>query len=644
MGKCVLKGIALLILSAIASTAAARPPTAPIPDSRGSILLGPYFEIFLDRDAKLGFDEILGAEFKPSAQDLPGFGFTSAALWLRFRLPSEFPADQEALLEIRYPVLDRIEFYAPRAGAEKPAQYRRVVVGDTLPWNLREVNDRNYVFRLNPAEAAGKEFYLRVTTEGTFIVPAYLWNPNAFVAHTRTSQLGYGVFYGLIGALILYNLLLFLSVRDRLHLYYVLYGSTTAGWLLAHDGFLFEYLAPDGGWWPNNGLAMFLSLSLMLAVQTVRSFLDTRRSAPSSDRILTIFSVLGGFLAICAATGWLVPYQTILSSVSVITVLATATVLFVAIRALLAGYRSARFFVLAWAALMVSLVVFPLRNFGLLPHTFLVAQSIHIGFALDLVLLSFALGDRFNLMRREARLARTEARAMEIASKHKSEFLANMSHELRTPLNAIIGFSEALIDRMFGDLNEKQLEYQKDIHESGKHLLSLINDILDLSKIEAGKMELELSNFHLPSAVSNAVTLIRERAHRHGIALGVDIDHRLGEFRGDERKVKQILLNLLSNAVKFTPDGGRVDVSAKLDSARVEIAVKDTGLGIAPEDQASLFEEFKQLGNDSRRKAEGTGLGLALTKRLVELHGGQILVDSALGKGSTFRVLLPARN
>ncbi|HEU4922404.1 MAG TPA: GAF domain-containing protein, partial [Burkholderiales bacterium] len=235
-------------------------------------------------------------------------------------------------------------------------------------------------------------------------------------------------------------------------------------------------------------------------------------------------------------------------------------------------------------------------------------------------------------------------RQLEVANKHKSEFLANMSHELRTPLNAIIGFSEALIDKLFGDLTDKQLEYQKDIHQSGKHLLSLINDILDLSKIEAGRMELELSSFHLPTAISNAVTLIRERALRHGIALGVEIDPRLGDFQADERKVKQILLNLLSNAVKFTPDGGRVDVTAAMDTDKVEIAVKDTGVGIAPEDQASLFEEFKQLGRDSSRKAEGTGLGLALTKRLVELHGGQILVDSAVGKGSTFRVLLPARD
>jgi signal transduction histidine kinase/putative methionine-R-sulfoxide reductase with GAF domain len=232
---------------------------------------------------------------------------------------------------------------------------------------------------------------------------------------------------------------------------------------------------------------------------------------------------------------------------------------------------------------------------------------------------------------------------LEVANKHKSEFLANMSHELRTPLNAIIGFSEVLSDRMFGELNEKQADYMKDIHESGKHLLSLINDILDLSKIEAGRMDLELSTFDLPSALSNAMTLVRERAQRHAIQLSLDVDPRLGSFEADERKFKQIVLNLLSNAVKFTPDGGRVAVSAKPLDEQVEIQVRDTGIGIAPEDHAAVFEEFKQVGRDYTRKAEGTGLGLALTRRFVELHGGQVRLDSALGKGSTFTITLPVR-
>lgn len=234
-------------------------------------------------------------------------------------------------------------------------------------------------------------------------------------------------------------------------------------------------------------------------------------------------------------------------------------------------------------------------------------------------------------------------REIEIVNKHKSEFLANMSHELRTPLNAIIGFSEALLEKMFGDINEKQEDYLKDIHSSGQHLLSLINDILDLAKVEAGRMELDLRTFDLPAAIDNALTLIRERAMRHGIGLSVEVDSRLGELNADERKLKQILLNLLSNAVKFTPEGGKIKVSACQIPDMVEIAVSDTGIGIALKDQATVFEEFKQVGSDYTRKAEGTGLGLALTRKLVELHGGTIRLESEPGKGSTFSFTLPLR-
>jgi signal transduction histidine kinase len=232
---------------------------------------------------------------------------------------------------------------------------------------------------------------------------------------------------------------------------------------------------------------------------------------------------------------------------------------------------------------------------------------------------------------------------IETANRHKSEFLANMSHELRTPLNAVIGFSDVLLEHTFGELNEKQEQYIGIILTSGRHLLSLINDILDLSKIEAGRMELELSQFEVAMAIDNAVTLVRDRATNHGLTLAIDVDAELGTFVGDERKLKQILLNLLSNAVKFTPDGGRIGVRATKANGAVEISVSDTGIGIAPEDQAAIFEEFRQVGTDVMRKREGTGLGLALTRRFVELHGGQLRVESEPEKGSTFTFTLPER-
>jgi signal transduction histidine kinase len=236
-----------------------------------------------------------------------------------------------------------------------------------------------------------------------------------------------------------------------------------------------------------------------------------------------------------------------------------------------------------------------------------------------------------------------KSRQIEAANRHKSEFLANMSHELRTPLNAIIGFSEVLQERLFGELNEKQAEYTTDILTSGQHLLSLINEILDLSKVEAGRMELELAPFDLPMAIDNARTFVRERAVKHGITLDIDVDARLGEYVGDERKIKQILLNLLSNAVKFTPEGGRISITANKIDNGAEISVSDTGIGIPPAEQPTIFEEFRQVGADYAHKKEGTGLGLTLAKKFVELHGGKIWVESEVGRGSTFSFTLPNR-
>lgn len=287
------------------------------------------------------------------------------------------------------------------------------------------------------------------------------------------------------------------------------------------------------------------------------------------------------------------------------------------------------------------------------------------------------LNAEIQLRRAEAEEAELQAEA---ASRAKSDFLANMSHELRTPLNSIIGFSEIMIDDLYGKLNEKQKEYVNDIYDSGRHLLDLINDILDLSKVEAGKMELELSRFLLEDVLSGSITMLKEKAMKHNIKLSLDIEPDANiEIEADERKLKQIMFNLLSNAVKFTPDGGSVTVRAKRVSLRdlneiqgeaiskahpeqrekdeiatpaarndnlkdfIKISIADTGIGIKPEDMDKLFKEFSQIDMGYTRKYEGTGLGLALTKRLVELHKGKIWVESEIGKGSKFSFVIPIR-
>ncbi len=274
------------------------------------------------------------------------------------------------------------------------------------------------------------------------------------------------------------------------------------------------------------------------------------------------------------------------------------------------------------------------------------------------------------------RLEEATARANEMAvqaekaNRAKSEFLANMSHELRTPLNAIIGFSEVLQGRYFGPLNQDQDEYLGDIHTSGKHLLSLINDILDLSKIEAGKMELCRSQVRLKDLLSGSLVMVNEKALKHGIRLVRCGDGIPEKISADERKLKQILFNLLSNAVKFTPQGGTVTLSARLLSPGkgissaadreedsipplgchgsmegkrgLEISVADTGIGISEKDLKRIFNPFEQVDISTSRKYQGTGLGLSLTKNLVELHGGTVWAESeGEGKGSTFKIVIP---
>jgi signal transduction histidine kinase len=229
---------------------------------------------------------------------------------------------------------------------------------------------------------------------------------------------------------------------------------------------------------------------------------------------------------------------------------------------------------------------------------------------------------------------------LEVASQHKSQFLANMSHELRTPLNAILGYTEMMVDGLYGNVPEKAQDVLERVQANGKHLLGLINDVLDLSKIEAGQLSLAVEEYSVPDMVATVMSATESLAKTKGIALVSAMPQGLPRGMGDARRLTQVLLNLVGNAIKFT-DQGKVEIRARRQGDRFKISVIDTGPGIAPADQAKIFEEFQQVDNTSTRKKGGTGLGLSISRKIVELHGGRITVESEVGKGSNFKITIP---
>jgi signal transduction histidine kinase len=648
--------------------------------------------IFLPRE-EISYRPDDGSSFEKVAADNTGWisqrdkpfvpGEGAMRVWARFGLPHANPA-RRALLSVG--PWEHVDYFVVRDGR----LIDRQTVGLLVPWYQRtERITATPLFiygglvglELQPQSRT--TVYARLSTEQRLLpvsgLSFSLRDANRVLEGERRDRILLGIFYGVVLVIVLYNLGVYFAIREPSYLYFVVVQAGLAGAWATFYGLTIEFLWPGHPAWDVYFLWLALFLSGSCLGQFLRLYLDTRKYFPRIDAVLKWYAslnLLGMPLIFVLPT----PIATHFDLFNYAGPVWTAVMLALLVFAFVRRHPLALNLLVAIGCLGVGLMVTGLAQLDAIPRTNWTLDAGPLGTALSGVVLSIGLGFRMRQLRldfaekqlaeerlraqherekrelieeqsrgleakvteRTAELVATQ-RELEAANRHKSEFLAHMSHELRTPLNSIIGFSEVLRDRMFGEVNEKQADYLKDIHESGRHLLSLINDILDLSKIEAGRMDLELASFHLPSAISNAVTLVRERAQRHGVALGVEVDPRLGEFRADERKLKQILLNLLSNAIKFTPEGGRVDVSAKLDTDKVEIAVRDTGAGISPRDQASLFEAFRQVGNDAARKAEGTGLGLALSKRFVELHGGSIRVESAPGNGSVFSFTLPVR-
>lgn len=449
-------------------------PAAPLPGERDALPLGRYIETLEDPGGKLTLAEVASrGDFAPLGRNVANFGYSYSAHWLRFTLPRDAGPLLAPLLalEIRFPSLDAIDLYVPYRTAQG-IEYRVQRSGDREAWDAREVKHRNFVFRVPMAGLADAPAYLRVQSESVVTVPVYLWRPEALVAADRNVQFGYGLFNGLVIALFLYNLMLFVALRDRIYLWYVLYVASFGIGLAAFDGFGFQYLWPESVWWANHALGTALCATLLFGAQFARNFLRMASFSVFADRFLIGVMALAAAGVFFASTGLLVPYGVIMRSLSVVACATAGIVLYVSVRAMLAGYRPARFFLLAWSALLVFIALGALRNFALAPTHFLTVHGLHIGLALDILLLSFALADRINSLKRATASAQAEVRERE----HVVEQLRHMAqHDPLTGLPNRISMQQRLA---------LAIEFAK---RNRKKLAVMLVDLDDFKRINDGR-------------------------------------------------------------------------------------------------------------------------------------------------------------
>ncbi len=632
--------------------------------------LGLHTSYHFESDSALTIDQAIRlpeVAWTSSREKTPNFGFQSLPTWFRVKLQRHPAEPAEHLLQTTYSSLDYIEFYL--------VQNRQVIKsytsGDQFPNSWKPIPHRSFLFPVH-IPMGESELYFRIKTEGTLQLPLQIHLPANFVVSDQHRLVGQGLYFGVAAVMFFYNFILFFLLRDISYFYYILTIGAHALFQGCLLGYSFQYLWPDYPILNNYAIPVCLSIFAIFMPLFINSFLHLKEISERWRKLMLAISWFGVVLLIGSFT---LPYKIItpisgLSS-SILSMIALAT----GITMLLRGVKHARYFVVAWAAFLVALIILSMNKFGLLPVNPFTEYAGMFGSAAEAVLLSFALADRFNreraekfeaqqlafdterqaVMQREELLklkiqvkeeefqAKRKVIEYEAESKAKSDFLATMSHEIRTPINGVLGMSTLLRE---SDLDSKQQHYLDVIESSGKTLLSVINDVLDFSKIEAGKMPLEKVDFDLDQLCLECVSMFSSIAEKKGIDFICTTHPGTPVFvNSDPTRLRQIILNLLSNAFKFTQRGYiKLEIfpeSCDEQGALLRIEVQDTGLGLDADQVERLFSAFTQAEVSTTRRFGGTGLGLSICKNLVELMGGTIGVDSEKGHGSSFWFTLP---
>ncbi|WP_208651084.1 hybrid sensor histidine kinase/response regulator [Ectopseudomonas khazarica] len=613
--------------------------------------LGQSMYVFEDVRGDASIDDVssqaVQGSFRLHDKPVLNAGYSRSVFWLRLDLqylPRQEQGARSWLLELAYPPLDHLELYLPDDSGSFALAQR---TGDALPFDSRQIRQNNYLFELSLEPGQTKRIYLRLESQGSIQAPLTLWSPNAYLEEQPGRIYVLGIIYGVLLVMLVYNLFIFLSVRDTSYLYYILYIASFGLYQISVNGAGIEYFWPDSPWWANAATPFLIGSAALFGCQFARSFLHTAEHSPWVDRLLLVLMASGAAVMILALC---ISYATALRLATYLALLFTVVIFAAGILAWLRGMRVARYFIFAWTAFLVGGIVNTLMVLGYVPNVFLTMYASQIGSALEVGLLSLALADRINAMKEErTRILQEAGRKLEAlnqeladSNRFKDEFLATVTHELRTPMNGVIGSLE-LMQTVKMDVELEQ--YQKTAAASARDMMRMVNDILALTELQAGKLYPRRDAFSLRGLLDGLCAQYAPRAEDKGLSFTLELDDSLPDtLEGDAAKLAQALGYLLDNAIKFTSEGGvtlEVGRAGSIGSnLPLSVVVSDSGIGFAHV-EGDLYQRFHQLDGSMTRKYGGLGIGLAICRHLVDLLGGSLSHESQPGVGSRFRLNVP---
>jgi len=620
-------------------------------DATRHLPLGKVMQVYEDRDGSASIAQVsapaFASRFRVHREDVLNAGYSTSVFWLKIDLRYLASADatpRQWLLELAYPPLDHLELYLQGAdGGYRLAQR----TGDALPYDSRQIRQNNYLFELPLQPGQATAVYLRLHSQGSVQAPLALWSAEAYMEDQPTRLYVLGIIYGVLLVMLVYNLFIFLSVRDVSYLYYILYIASFGLYQVSVNGAGVAYFWPDSPWWANAATPLFIGAAGVFGCQFARHFLRLGKVSRGLDRLLQLL-MLGGVVVMLLAVS--MPYGIALRMATVLALLFTVSIFTAGLYAWSRGLRVARWFIIAWTAFLLGGLVNTLMVLGYLPNVFITMYASQLGSALEVALLSLALADRINSMReQQAQTLRDTGRTLEQLNQQlarsnllKDEFLATVTHELRTPMNGVIGSLE-LMQTL--PLSAEMAQYHRTAVASSQNMMDMVDDILTLTELQAGRLRAQPTPFSLRRALQDLRAGYAGTALGKGLYLSLDIPAELpDELLGDAQKLMRCLGCLVDNGLKFTHQGGVVvQVRGRRvgpDNLALTFTISDSGIGFDDLDQAILYQRFFQVDGSMTRRYGGLGIGLSICRQMADVLGGKLVHESTRGLGSRFELSL----